>query len=282
MKHKAEFGFPAVACILIIVTVLNAHRSPDAIGAGLITGGIPLQMKQTQYCSAFAPADWTFWNNSTASTAEALSADGTMYSGWAMVTVNPALRPVYGDLYGKPETSIQFMTNRILQGLLGDPSRMRYSSYLRPFLNDFTLSYFESDQNTGLVFYRIYPTGYSDVYTESVYWAIAKKFKGQAGLKAAAGVTVSIRCMAQFWYPAWQRAVPVVIKPGRPGCGTAEALRGYQKELGIQYAHSLRTGQNFLLDPSTQWNETGPAGPGYYQRVDDSHERLQLGRHDDC
>lgn len=282
MKNKSALRLKACASILIILALFNVYRLPAAGAAGVATEVIPVQTKQTQYCSAFAPADWSFWTDSTASTAEALSADRTMYAGWAVLTVNQELRPVYGDLYGPPEVSIRFMTNRILRSLLGESRTMRYTSLLRPFLNAYTLINFESDQSAGIVFYRVYPGSIPERYTEAVYWAIAKKFRRQEGLKIAAGAAVSIRCSSPFRYPSQEQAWTTGMMPARPGCGASEALAGYQKELGIQYVHSPRTGQNYLVDPSTQWNAVGPYGPGYYRRIGDSYERLMPGWHDGC
>jgi hypothetical protein len=205
-----------------------------------------------------------------------------MYAGWGVTAINQAMQPYYGDLYGDPETSIRFLTNQILGGALGDSSGIRYTSSPQQFLNYFTLRYFESAKNTGLVFYKIYPGTDPQTYIESVYWAIANKSKGQTGVRTAAGVTVSIRCITQFTYTPPASTSSKGKRPARPGCGAGGNLRGYQKELGTQYAHSPSTGQNFLLDPTTQWNETGPEGPGYYRQVGNSYEKLELGRDDDC
>jgi hypothetical protein len=57
---------------------------------------------------------------------------------------------------------------------------------------------------------------------------------------------------------------------------------GYNKELGTQYAHSPSTGQNFSLDPTTDWHDTGSEGPGYYRQAGNTYEKLELGRDDDC
>lgn len=275
---------PAAFAVLVSVLPLSyvGMTSTPAGSADLRTGGTPLQVKQTGHCSAFAPRDWSFWTNPQASTAEALSADKTMYAGWGVTQINRAMQPFYGDLYGDSETSIRFLTNQILGVLLSDPSGMRTSSSPRPFLNYFTLRSLESAKHTGLVFYKIYPSPNPQGYIESVYWALANRSQGKQGLRTAAGVAVSIRCVTQLIPVRYDSPGSGKGKPARPGCGYGGNLRGYNKELGTQYAHSLTTGENFLLDPSTQWNETGPNGPGYYRKVGNSHEKLDLGRSDDC
>lgn len=245
--------------------------------------GIPLSVKQTQHCSAFAPNDWTLTSNPQASTADANSGDRSMYAGWGGLGVNRAMQQYYGDLYGEPEQSVRTIVSAVVQGM-GDGSGVRYTSAPQPFLNFFVLRSVESAYVNGVVFYRIYPGPGPGMYVESVYIALANKRLGPAGVKLAAGVAVSLRCQTQL--------IPVRFDPPSPssgskraarvGCGMGGNLRGYNKELGTQYAHSPSTGQNFLLDPSSDWQENGPQGPGYYRSAGNSYEKLELGRDDDC
>jgi hypothetical protein len=250
-------------------------------GQGQTGGGIPLAVKQTDHCSAFAPADWTLTSNPQASTADANSGDHSMYAGWGAFGVNRAMQPYYGDLYGDPEASIRTVTSAIVQGM-GDPSGIRYRSAPQPFLDYFLIREVESAQYAGLVFYHVYPGPGPQQYIESMYFALARKNLGPAAIRLAAGVAVSLRCQTQL--------IPVRFSPPGSGsgkraprvaCGTGGNLRGYNKELGTQYAHSPTTGENFLFDPSA-WQENGPQGPGYYRSAGNSYEKLELGRDDDC
>ncbi len=271
----------AVVCALGVLVLFGGL--PPATGGTLTDAGIPLQVKQGGYCSVLAPADWTFNTNPQGTTAEAMSGDHTMYAAWSGAGINRAMQPYYGDLYGDPATSIRFIVGMMASGM-GDPSAVRYTSAAQPFLNYFWLQSVESAQHAGVVFYHIYPGPTAQTYVESVYSSLAQKSLGRVGVAITAGVAVSFRCASQL--------VPVPYTPARPsaaskrqaraGCGHGGNLRGYQKELGTQYAHSPTTGQNFLLDPTTQWNETGPDGPGYYRTAGNSYEKLELGRDDDC
>jgi len=267
-------------CLIVLVTVATAF-----LGVGSLTPvlgqGIPLEVKQTGYCSVFAPRDWTFVSNAQASTAEANSADHTMYAGWGVAGINRAMQRYYGNFYGDPETSILTMVTQLVTSM-GDPSRVGYTSAPQLFLNYFTLRRLESAQHAGLVFYRVYPGSSPQEYVESVYFALAHKSRGWEGVNIAAGVAVSLRCVTQL--------VPVPYapprsgtgkRPSRAGCGRGGNLRGYQKELGTQYAHSPSTGANFLFY-ATEWKENGPEGAGYYRTVGNSYEKLELGRDDDC
>lgn len=271
-----------IAWALTILVLVGVVAPPGAAAPALRTGGVPVRVKQTQRCSLFAPVDWSVTGNPQGSTAEAVSADRTMYAGWGVVAIDRAMQPYYGDLYAAPETSIRFLASQILAGMLGDTSGMRYTSGSQPFLGYFTLRQFESAGHVGLVFYRIYPGPTPQAYVESVYFAIAAKTRARIRLQTAAGVAVSIRCVTQLLPRTGEPGGGRPGKSSRVGCGTGGNLRGYQKELGSQYAYSPSTGQNFLLDPSANWNENGPQGPGYYRAVGNSYEKLELGRSDDC
>ena len=103
-----------------------------------------------------------------------------------------------------------------------------------------------------------------------------------AGIRLAAGVAVSLRCQTQLIPVRFDPPGTRAKRSARVGCGTGGTLRGYNRELGTQYAHSPSTGRNYLLDPSTDWQENGPQGPGYYRGVGNGYEKLELGRDDDC
>lgn len=263
---------------------MGAGMTPLARGnLGLSPGGVAVTAKQSAHCSALAPADWAFQSNANASTVEALSADRRMYAGWGVAGINRAQERYYGPFYGPPETSIQFLAQQIAQGSLGDPSPIRYVSPPQAFLGYFTLRRVESAGTQGFVFFHIYPGAAGPgTYVESVYFALANKTLGPAGVAVASGVAVSLRCVTQL--------VPTRNDPPRAGkdkgrkpvaCGQAEGnLKGYNKELGVQWAHTA-LGTNILMDATTAY-ENGPDGPGWYVQNGNFKEKLQLGRSDDC
>jgi len=61
------------------------------------------------------------------------------------------------------------------------------------------------------------------------------------------------------------------------GGGETDDLEGYNSQLGTQYVHSPSTGQNYLVDRTAAWNDTGPDGPGFYRKVGNSYEKLEAG-----
>jgi hypothetical protein len=251
-----------------------------AHGGALPRGGVAIAVKQAGHCSAYVPAGWSLQSNPEASAADLMSADRRAYAGWGVRGINRAMAPYYGAMHGDVDTMVAWTAEQVLKNVLGDGGRVQYSSAAQPFLGYFTLRRFETARSHGLVFYRSYPGMTAQEYIASTYFAIADKSLGAAGLPVASGVATSIRCETQLI----PRRNPGVEHGGRggkrAGCGGEGSLRGYNKELGTQYAHSS-SGENFLLDHATQWQENGPQGAGYYRQNGNFQEKLQLGRSDD-
>lgn len=270
-----------VHSMLPFVLVMPAVAAPAGAN-GLARGGVPVAVVQSGHCSAYAPAGWNVQSNPQGSAIDLISPDGRAYAGWGVRAVNRAMAPFYGPMHGDPETAAAFMAGQVLQKVLGDPSGVRYTAPPQSFLGYFVLRRFESARSQGLLFYRAYPGMSPEEYVGSTYFAMADKSLGPGALKTAAGVVTSIRCQTQLIPRRNDGPAAGSGRDGkRAGCGGEGSLRGYNKELGHQYAHS-RTGENFLLDPSSQWQENGPQGAGYYRQDGNFQEKLELGRSDDC
>jgi hypothetical protein len=259
--------------------MLAASVAPVA-ALGTASNGTPVVVKQTPHCSAYAPGDWTVTSNPQASALDLQSGDGTLYAGWGVTAINRAMQPYYGPLYGDPQTSIRTLAGTIVGKLFADSSGVRFTSAPEPFLGYFALQHIASARTQGVVFYHIYPGASAQFYTESVYFAIAEAALPKARREIASGVAVSIRCATQL-IPT---RMPDAAKAGqkgsqRPGCGGEPNLRGYNMQLGTQYAHSA-TGDNYLFDIS-DYRNTGPDGPGYYKVLGNSLTKLETGRSDD-
>ncbi len=263
----------------LAIGVFCLAAAPSPSFAARPPAGIALSVKQTDHCSALTPSGWTISSNPQGSTLDAESADRTMYAGWGVVQVNRAMQQFYGPMFGDPQTSMQTMASTIVRAKFGDSSGIRYTSAPRPFLKFFGMRSFATQQAQGVVFYHIYPVADPNSYIESVYFAINSNALPRSKRAIAQGVAVSIRCQTQLVYHA---SGPASDRGGsKPnGCGGEGNLRGYNKELGWQYAHTSG-GTNKLFDIS-DWRENGPQGAGYYATVGNSLEKLELGRSDDC
>ena len=73
------------------------------------------------------------------------------------------------------------------------------------------------------------------------------------------------------------------VKAGSGGASVADANgddAGYNPQLGTEYVTNPETGQNYLVDPSVSWSDTGPDGAGYYAQNGNDWVKLQPGRTD--
>ena len=252
---------------------------PVAAAAPSPSGGVPVVVKQTPHCSAYAPSDWSVSSNPQASALDLQSGDGTMYAAWGVTAINRAMQRFYGPMYGDPETSVRTLANLVVGKMFSDPGGVQFTSAPAPFLNYFTMRHIASARTQGVVFYHIYPGASPQFYTESVYVAIYDASLPRARQGIAPGVAVSIRCATQL-IPSRAPDTGRTGKNGpRPGCGGEPNLRGYNQQLGTQYAHTA-AGDNFLYDIS-DYRNTGPDGPGYYKMLGNSLTKLEPGRSDD-
>jgi hypothetical protein len=266
-----------VLCVVVFAFALTSAPAPSL--AALPSRGIALSVKQTDYCSALVPAGWNISSNAQGSALDADSGDRTSYAGWGVLQVNRGMQQFYGGMYGDPQTSMQTIANTVVRAKFGDPNGIRYTSAPRSFLKYFLLRTFASQRANGVVFYHLYPVADPNSYIESFYMAVNSNSVPLSRRSIAQAVAVSIRCRTQLVYHAADSSGDRGgSKPN--GCGGEGNLRGYNKELGWQYAHT-NGGTNKLFDLS-DWRENGPQGAGYYATVGNSLEKLELGRSDDC
>jgi hypothetical protein len=264
------------AITIMLLAVASTVRAGAAPG---LPSGVPVVVKQTAHCSAYAPRDWSVSSNPQASALDLQSGDGTMYAGWGVTAINRAMQRFYGPMYGDPETSIRTLGSMIVGKLFSDAGGVQFTSAPAPFLNYFTIRHIASARTQGVVFYHIYPGASPQYYTESVYFAIVDASVPRARHAIAPGVAVSIRCATQL-IPSRAPDVAKTGKKGpRPGCGGEPNLRGYNMQLGTQYAHTA-AGDNYLYDIS-DYHNTGPDGPGYYRMLGNTLTKLEPGRSDD-
>ncbi len=189
-----------------------------------------------------------------------------MYAGYGIRGIDRTMQPVYGDLFGDPETVLRAM---IRGGVTNEP--IAFTSPPQLLFGYFTLRFFESAGSRGLVAYRLGPGWQPDSYVMSWRTAVTTKNLWQTGGgRVAFAVAMSILCSVK------------VGSPDPIGKGRRESLcGGYNKQLGTEYAHSPTTGENVLVSPGTDWNEIGPQGPGYYRpKGGTDYEKLQPGRSD--
>jgi hypothetical protein len=244
---------------------------------------VPATLKQGPQCTAFAPGDWRTVSASRAGDAfDLTSGDRRMYAGWGIRGVNRAMERAYGPLFGDPATSSLAVAGAVLQTMGSEPPR--YVGHATSLGAGFVLRSFESPTHKGIVVYRVYdaPPGMApESYIISLRMAVADRRKWDAdGHRIAAGVAASIECRTMLTRS--RGAGADLPRPGDPADrrqrgGETDDLADYTAELGTQWVHSESTGERYLVDHASAWNENGPDGPGYYRKSGNSYEKLTPG-----
>jgi hypothetical protein len=279
--------------------MFEAVESDDPIASVVATipdrtvedsGGLRLARLSSGSCTAEAPADWSLTAPDKSDRADVLSPDGTRYAGYAIQAVNTALQgfaPAYAPplndpaLYSEDPGTVAAAYGRIIVAAIGGTGDLVVEEAFQV-SDEYLLLSVVGSTHRGGVFFRAsgYPgDGYNYSYALPMYFAFTthEQWDGQGLLTAR--IATSIRCATQFQPPDDYFTVEAARPdPGGDPNGTDD---GYNPQLGTEYANDPDTGNNYLVDPSVNWSETGPDGPGYYvQRGGGDYQKLQPGRID--
>lgn len=254
------------------------------------SGGFRLARLASASCTADAPVDWSMTAPDRSDRADVLSPDGTRYAGYGIQAVNTTLQgyaPTYPPplddpaLYSDDPGTVAAAYGQIIVGAIGGAADLVVEEAFQVSAEYLLLSVAGSTHR-GVIFFRAsgYPgDGYNFTYALPMYFAFTTR-EQWAGLGLlTARVAASIRCTTQFQPPDDY----FVLEAGDPGAGgdANGGDDGYNPQLGTEYASDPDTGENYLVDPSLNWSETGPDGPGYYvQRGGGDYQKLQPGRID--
>jgi hypothetical protein len=239
---------------------------------------VPVALLRGQYCQALAPAGWGIAEQDPQGRFMTLaSTNGRMRASYAIVGLNSGgglmyARPSGGDPVTQAMTLSSLIAGQQVRGI----SRQAFLGA--------SLINFRGLSEQGYVLFRTYPVPgdpYSYVLSTHIAVGPTQKEEGIAGAVAS-----TIRCVAQFHAPAGgyaqvqprssSRATGTSSRCKAGDCDDGDLAGTYNVQLGTGYVHS-ETGQNFLVDPATDYNATGPEGPGYYRQVGNSFEKLTPG-----
>ena len=239
----------------------------------------PVGLLRGQYCHALAPAGWGIAEQVSYGRGMTLaSADGRMRASYAIVGLNSGagliyVRPQGGDPVTQALTLSSLVAGQRIQGV----SRR---SFLGASLIDF-----RGMSERGYVLFRTSPVpGQPYSYVLSTHIAVGPTQREEA---IAGAVASTIICTAQFHPPeggyaqvqprTQSQATGTSSRCKQGNCDDGDLAGTYNVQLGTGYVHSDTTGQNYLVDPSTDYHETGPEGPGYYRQAGNSYEKLTPG-----
>ena len=256
-------------CLAVVVAAWLAAAAAQA--------ALPVQPQRGEHCAALAPKGWSFTGESPAGSsfgADLMRADGRAGASYFLVGVAPGMRsdPNYARWYATPHQAALATLSR-----LGSVAvQCEPPSVPLPGLQ---LMQCRTPQFVGVAVYQVFPmadNGYvlamRSAYTAPGQWA-------RDGEVASAAAR-SMRCNVPFK----PRSFDYTSQPpsaGKSPKGKGNADSQYSRWLGMEHYHDSGTGQNYWVSPSTDWNDNGPRGPGYYYlNVGGEQRKLEPGRSD--
>lgn len=253
------------------------------------SGGFRLVARSSASCTADAPADWAMSAPDRSDRADLYSLDGSLYAGYGIQAINTTLAPYAGaydaplndpDLYSTDPATVAIAYGRIVVGGIGGAPDIVGDELYQP-ADNYLLAIVTGSTHQGAVFFH--STGFAGdglnyAYALPMYFAFGAADRWEAMGPLLARVAASIRCTTQFQPPDdyfW-------VEAGEAGAGidTNGDEDGYNPQLGTEYANDPTTDENYLVDPSLNWSETGPDGPGYYVPKGNDYQKLEPGRVD--
>jgi hypothetical protein len=222
-----------------------------------------------QYCMSMGPRGWAVVAENPQRVsfgADMLSGDGKAAAGYAIFGAG-TMAPMPG--FDTPDRAVATNLSRLGQ------IRVQFGQRQQIDRNVFTLPYRTVDTE-GLAYYQVIPAqrgGYM-VVLRTAYTALG--FWQQRGPEASA-VARSLRCNVPSMPPAPDP--PSLNSKPAPKAGGEEGESDslYNQWLDKEYFHNPVSGENFWVSPSTDYQQSGPQGPGYYAQHGNDIIKLQSG-----
>ncbi|MBN2774994.1 MAG: hypothetical protein JXR31_12130, partial [Prolixibacteraceae bacterium] len=220
-------------------------------------------------CYAVAPANWEITGTGNNGNAlDIYSADRKMYAGYMILGVQGSLATgFYSYMYSTPETFINYTISE------SGTKNVSYGEPVRDALGYTILPFEIEGVIQGVVFYRTWAIP-GDPYGYVIVSRVAKTMKQIWSSMGANAISVALSI----------RSVVQIQTNSNYSSGSnedTEVESGYNMQLGMEYVHDPDTGENYWVSPSTDYNETGRDGPGYYKQVGNDIKKLLPGRSDD-
>jgi hypothetical protein len=254
------------------------------------SGGFRLTTLSSASCTAEGPGDWTLTAPDRSDRADVISPDGSLYAGYGIQAINTALQgyasayqPPLDDpeLYSEDPATVAAAYGRVIVSAIGGTADLVVEDVFQPSA-DYLLLSVASSTHRGAVFFRAagYPgDGLNYSYALPMYFAFTTLDHWNTQGLLTARVAASIRCRTQFQPP--DDYFTVEAADAGAGVDTNGDDPGYNPQLGTEAANDPTTGENYLVDPSVNWSETGPDGPGYYVgKGGGDYQKLAPGRAD--
>lgn len=234
------------------------------------THGVETVAKNWNSCNAFAPADWTIIGNEQriAIGVDLTAADQSMSASYGVAAV------AGGAFYGmaNPEQYLQtMMTNAGVMGFEYDGDTQMVEGY--------TLRYWHAQRDgrptRGFVLYQSFDSGDPSTYIVALRMGSTDAAKWEQNKNIVYDVAASVRCTKHL-FPAQESRSREPKGSSKDDIEREMSRKREEATMGFQNVYSPSTGQHWEASYS-DYNPTGPDGPGYYRRVGNSYEKLNEG-----
>ncbi len=238
--------------------------------------GIQTVEKTWSSCAAFAPADWTIIGNEqrVGIGVDLTAPDQTMYASYGIVAVARTTETLGTDYYGTatPERFLQTMLES--GGATGFELENESQS-----VDGYTLRYWRANsrgkQFRGFALYQTFETGDPSSYIVAYRMGSVEAGKWDQNKHLVYDVAASIRCTKHL-FPAQESSARQPKGSSKDQVDEELSTKREEAMMGFQNVYSPATGQHWEASYS-DYNPTGPDGPGYYRRVGNSYEKLNEG-----
>ena len=247
----------AAATFLCAALSLTSHAQRGASPA-------PMQVIafHGQYCHSMGPRGWAVIAENpqrSAFGADSLSPDGKAYAGYSIFPT--AAIPGMDS----PDRAVAFQLSEM--GM--HPATLGRRQQLAP--NTYAVAY-RNDKNEGMAFYEVFQFQGSSVIL--MRQAATSLGGWRTRGPEASAVARSMHCNVPS-VPAAPDPPSLNHKPKTSASGEQDSE--YNVWLEKEYYHDPQSGQNYWVSPSTDWNQNGPQGPGYYTKNGNDITKLQSG-----
>jgi len=234
-------------------------------------------------CRQPVPVGWQASSNKEASALDMWDDARTMYAGWGIFAVKTIMGLFYDkELYNKdPQRSVLRVGSMIVTGTFGEKTKMVFTDEINEQFNGYELRSVSAGNYKGVVLYKIFRgNGFNYSYIEAVRFGLTRNDLWEQKGELVAGVAASIACTTQL-IPSEAPSIPrsTGLKSSSSASKSKKDDYGYNVQLGTEYCHNPRTGENFRVSNSN-WSYTGPDGPGYYGTSGNERIKMAPGRSD--
>ena len=237
--------------------------------------GIQTVAKTWSSCNAFAPADWTINGNEqrVGIGVDLAASDQTMFASYGIVAL-PRTEAFGGDYYGTgtPEKFLQTMLEN------GGATGFELENGSQP-VEGYTLRYWKANsrgkQFRGFALYQTFETGDPSTYIVAYHTGSTELSKWDENKNLVYDVAASIRCTKHL-FPAQESSSREPKGSSKDQVDEELSTKREEATMGFQNVYSPATSEHWEASYS-DYNQTGPDGPGYYRRVGNSYEKLNEG-----